>query len=375
MSTTSTLHQALSLCLERRFTFAAFRVPGGPVTLWAQRNPELEPVDAAYLGRLNEAFLVAPFAYDPKATHFVRNDVELTFGELPVSLEPLYGCAGSAPVHRARPHDADRSGYEELVRNAKAAIATGKLDKVVASRTVTMPLDRSELATLFEDALVRMPHAFVALLNTPEHGTWLGASPERLLMAEDELVRLDALAGTRPRSDAPTSAEDWSGKERREQALVTREIVGQLIELGLPRIALSGPQPVEAGGVSHLRTEVEADLGNRSLDEVLVAVHPTPAVCGTPRPAANTFIAAHDGPGRGLYTGFWGPWNADGRTEIFVNIRCLEAFDDAVALHVGAGVTDGSDPEAEWRETEAKAAAWTAAIRSLHSARVSSPAR
>ncbi|MBK6626036.1 MAG: chorismate-binding protein [Flavobacteriales bacterium] len=375
MSTTSPLHQALSLCLDRRITFAAFRVPGGPVTLWAQRNPELEPIDPAYLGRLNEAFLVAPFTYEPQATHFVRNDVELTFGELPVSLEPLHGCEGAPPITRTRPHDADRPGYEDLVRSAKTAIAEGTLDKVVASRTVTMPLDRSELATLFEDALDRMPHAFVALLNTPEHGTWLGASPERLLTAEDELVRLDALAGTRPRSDAPALAEEWSPKERREQALVTREIVGQLIELGLPRITLHGPRPVEAGGVSHLRTEVEADLGNRSLDEVLVAVHPTPAVCGTPRPAANAFIAGHEGPERGLYTGFWGPWNADGRTEIFVNIRCMEAFDDAVALHVGAGVTDGSDPEAEWRETEAKAAAWTAAIRSLHSARVSSPAR
>ena len=375
MSTTSPLHQALGLCLEHRFTFAAFRVPGGPVTLWVQRNPDLEPVDAAYLGRLNEAFLVAPFTYDPQATHFVRNDVELTFGELPVTLEPLHGCVGGTAAERSRPHDAQRSDYEALVREAKNAIAAGTLDKVVVSRTVTMPLERAQLSALFEDALDRMPHAFVALVNTPEHGTWLGASPERLLTAEDDLVHLDALAGTRPRSDAPALAEDWNPKERREQVLVTREIVGQLIELGLPRIALHGPRPVDAGGVSHLRTEVEADLGNCSLDEVLVAVHPTPAVCGTPRQAANVFIANHEGPGRGLYTGFWGPWNADGRTELFVNLRCMEAFDDAVALHVGAGVTDGSEPEAEWRETEAKAAAWTAAIRSLHSARVSSPAR
>ncbi len=101
MSTTSPLHQALSLCLDRRITFAAFRVPGGPVTLWAQRNPELEPIDPAYLGRLNEAFLVAPFTYEPQATHFVRNDVELTFGELPVSLEPLHGCEGAPPITRA----------------------------------------------------------------------------------------------------------------------------------------------------------------------------------------------------------------------------------------------------------------------------------
>ncbi len=375
MSTASPLHQALSLCLERRLTFAAFRVPGGPVTLWAQRNPDLEPVDAAFLGRLNEVFLVAPFDLDTRRTCFVRSDVELTFGELPLSLDALHGCTGGPVRERTPAPDADRVGFEDLVRRAKAAIAAGTLEKVVASRTLTMPLDRAMLATLFEDGLQRMPQALLALVHTPAHGTWLGASPERLLEAEDDRVRLDALAGTRPRSDAPPGPEGWGAKERHEQALVAREVVGRLIELGLPQIALRGPRTVEAGGVCHLRTEVEAELGPCCLEDVLVAVHPTPAVGGTPRQAAARFIAANDGPGRGLYTGFWGPWNADGRTEIFVNIRCLEALGGHVVLHAGAGITAASEPEAEWRETEDKLAAWTAAIRSMHASRVSSPAR
>lgn len=375
MSTLGQLHQALSLCLEQQLTFAAFRVPGGPVTLWAQRNPELEPVDAAYLGRLNEVFLVAPFDHDPGRTCFVRSDVELTFGELPISLEALHGCTGAPIGTRELAPDADRTAFEDLVRRAQAAIAAGTLEKVVVSRTLTLPLERSQLAPLFEDALQRMPHALVALVHTPEHGTWLGASPERLLEAEDDRVRLDALAGTRPRTDAPRDAAEWGAKERHEQALVAREVVGRLIELGLPHIVLRGPRVVEAGGVCHLRTEVEADLGPCCLEDVLVAVHPTPAVGGTPRQAAARFIAANDGPRRGLYTGFWGPWNADGRTEVFVNIRCLGSLGRHVVLHAGAGITEGSDPEAEWRETEDKLAAWTAAIRSMHPGRVSSPAR
>ncbi len=375
MSAPSQLHQALAHCLARHLTFTAFRVPGGPVTLWVQRSPELEPVESAYLARLNEVFLVAPFKHDPQRITYVRSDVELTFGELPVSLESLHTCIGGTPAGRTPAVDMDRTAYEALVKEALEVIGAGGLEKVVASRTITLDLDRTSLPTLFEEAATRMSNALVALVHTPEHGTWMGASPEHLLVAEDDRVRIDALAGTRGSTEPPLPAASWGTKERHEQALVTREVVGCLIELGLPAISIMGPEPMNAGQVSHLRTVIEADLGSCSLDEVLTRLHPTPAICGTPRGAAQRFIHGHDGPGRGLYSGFWGPWNADGRTELFVNIRCLEAFDQRATLHVGAGITAGSDAGDEWTETEAKASVWTTPIRTLATGREATMAR
>ncbi len=59
-----------------------------------------------------------------------------------------------------------------------------------------------------------------------------------------------------------------------------------------------------------------------------------------------------------LYAGFWGPWNAEGPTELFVNLRCMQVRSGKVQLHVGAGITAGSDPEMEWTETVRKADTW-----------------
>ncbi|MBK6368352.1 MAG: chorismate-binding protein [Flavobacteriales bacterium] len=66
---------------------------------------------------------------------------------------------------------------------------------------------------------------------------------------------------------------------------------------------------------------------------------------------------------RELYAGFWGPWSADGRMELFVNIRCMRLFSDKAQLHVGAGITAGSVAEQEWEETEHKADSWRESMR------------
>ena len=39
---------------------------------------------------------------------------------------------------------------------------------------------------------------------------------------------------------------------------------------------------------------------------------------------------------------------------IFVNLRCLELRENEAILYAGAGVTQDSDPQKEWLETELK---------------------
>jgi isochorismate synthase len=39
----------------------------------------------------------------------------------------------------------------------------------------------------------------------------------------------------------------------------------------------------------------------------------------------------------------------------FVNLRCMQVFEDHFELHVGGGIVEGSIPDDEWRETEMKA--------------------
>ena len=92
---------------------------------------------------------------------------------------------------------------------------------------------------------------------------------------------------------------------------------------------------------------------------MLKLLHPTSAVCGTPRDAAFAFIQQHETHDRELYSGFLGPVNIDGdgkgpATGIFVHIRCMKLEGKLATLYAGAGLTEDSEPEREWLETDMK---------------------
>ncbi len=365
MSVDPSLREALSVCLNKGLTFAAFRRPGQPAEIWAQRTPDIEHIDGALLLELNEAFVIAPFNMKDDRIPFIRSDVELQFGGLGPDISVLEECIGSA-LSSDRPAQAtDPVVFKQSIAEAKAVLAAGDLQKVVLSRTLTTKLDRASLRDLFVGALHDHPEAFVAMVNTPLHGTWIGASPERLVYEEEDRVRVDALAGTMPVASAPETPHEWGEKERNEQVLVAESVLHSFLEMELGEVAVHGPEVIRAGHVAHLRTTIHADLGTRTLGEVVLALHPTPAVCGTPKTKARAFIAKHEKHDRELYAGFWGPWSPDEVTELFVNIRCMRVFADSATLYVGAGITAGSEAGAEWNETEQKAQTWLRPIAAL----------
>ncbi|HRO40114.1 MAG TPA: chorismate-binding protein [Flavobacteriales bacterium] len=358
MSSESVLHNALAKCLEKKLTFAAFRIPGKPVQLWAQRNPGLETVDGTMLLGLNQVFLVAPFDIPGGAVPFIRADIELTFAEIDPDITRLGECAGTHDAAIAGPMATPKADFIAAVEAAKRACQAKELNKVVLSRVLEAPLQTERLPMLFIQAAAVHEQAFVAMAFTPEHGLWLGASPERLVQEELDHVRVDAIAATRPADAVPERLSGWGPKELDEQEQVMTHVHATFARMDLRNITVRGPEVMKAGPVAHLHTVLEADLGDCLLGELVLALHPTPAVCGAPTDAARTFIQKHERHQRALYTGFWGPWNADGPTELFVNLRCLRAGDGRAQLFTGAGITAGSDAEMEWAETERKAQTW-----------------
>jgi isochorismate synthase len=357
MSTPSILQQALARCIAERLTFAAFRVPGKPVQLWAQRSPELEAVEGPFLLGLNQVFLIAPFLLAPERIPFIRSDVELRFAEIDPDITRLGECQG-APSIPAAIRETDRQDFIQAVERAREACTQRQLDKVVLSRVKEVPLEMERLPELFSRAMTDNPAAFVVMACTPEHGLWMGASPERLVHEDQDHVRVDALAGTMAADAVPARISGWGDKELNEQELVMQHVHSVFAHMDLAGITVRGPEVMRAGPVAHLHTVLEADLAECLLGDLVLALHPTPAVCGTPREAARAFIGEQEKHGRSLYTGFWGPWNADGPTELFVNLRCMQVEESKAHLFVGAGITAASNAEQEWTETERKADTW-----------------
>ena len=83
-------------------------------------------------------------------------------------------------------------------------------------------------------------------------------------------------------------------------------------------------------------------------------LHPTSAVCGMPKETAMKFVLANENFSRELYSGYLGPVNIGGETHLFVNLRCVKIVENEITFFAGAGITEDSDPEKEFLETETK---------------------
>jgi isochorismate synthase len=191
-------------------------------------------------------------------------------------------------------------------------------------------------------------------------GTFLGASPERLFRVEERRIQTDSLAGTRALGRTTEETERLSGellrseKDRAEQDVVTRFLTDALLSYCEHVSADAEPSVIRTSALQHLHSRVSGDLRTgASLDDLLSALHPTPAVCGLPREAARSLIQNLEYTPRGLYAGAVGYVDIKS-AEFAVAIRSALVRENRVHLFAGAGIVDGSDPASEWLETAHK---------------------
>ncbi|MBK8292346.1 MAG: chorismate-binding protein [Flammeovirgaceae bacterium] len=150
----------------------------------------------------------------------------------------------------------------------------------------------------------------------------------------------------------------WTQKEIEEQALVCRYIINCFKKIRLREYEEHGPKTIVAGNLLHLKTEYEVDMAATNFPQLgsvmLKLLHPTSAVCGMPLENSLAFLKEHEGFDRQFYSGYLGPVNLKEESHIYVNLRCMQIFEDKVRIYAGAGVTADSVSETEWMETEMK---------------------
>ena len=109
-----------------------------------------------------------------------------------------------------------------------------------------------------------------------------------------------------------------------------------------------------AASLLHLCTDFHlTSSGETTLASLAAALHPTPAVCGTPVEEARYVIAQVETHDRAYYSGFSGPVSQD-EAHLYVNLRCAHLFPMHATLYAGGGLLHESDFDAEWCETERK---------------------
>lgn len=279
----------------------------------------------------------------------------------------LAPCVATTPPAFPRRHrqDLETQAWRGRVAGALRAIAAGKLDKVVLTRDVRLSGEvpvpaAAPLAAL----LAQQPECTIYGVGHGQH-IFLGASPERLVRLQGGQAEADALAGTTWLAPAETPCA-WhldDDKNAREQAFVVQAVCEALA--GLCReVAVAPLETFRCKQVSHRRSRIAGSIRNGvSLFDLAAALHPTPAVGGTPRAAALRWLCDHRESRHAWYTGGIGWIDTAGDGEITVALRCAAIAGCEVTLSAGAGIVAGSDPDQELAETEAKLQAMLEAFR------------
>jgi isochorismate synthase len=260
-------------------------------------------------------------------------------------------------------------GWACAVDAALGAIADGHLDKVVLSRRLQIQDPWGFNLERLAETLDRLfPSCQVVRIRRDDHSL-VAATPERLLAQQGCRVEVDAIAGTAARAAggerdaALCEAMVGSPKELHEHALVVEAIKTALIPHSRHLDVPDHPKVMRLYNAQHLWTPIRAEVRG-GLDALRLAdlLHPTPATHGSPRGAAGAWLRQAEPAGRGWYTGAAGWLGPDLDGELWVLLRCALIHGDSALLQAGAGIVAGSDPQAEWRETEAKLAAMLTAL-------------
>ena len=245
--------------------------------------------------------------------------------------------------------------------NFHAQLQQGTFRKIVLARCseqqVQSPVDDKEL---FLRACQLYPRMFIALVHTPQSGTWLTATPEILMEGSGSDWRTIALAGTMKLEPEQLGGEGenvrWSTKNIEEQRIVATYIA-ECLERFTDDFREEGPRTVRAANLVHLRSDFTFKLAtNDCIGDLLQALHPTPAVCGIPKRDAFQFIIRNEHTPRRYYSGFMGPLKtpSGSSTHLYVSLRCMNIESDRYRLYAGGGLLKDSTEEQEWLETEAK---------------------
>jgi isochorismate synthase len=192
---------------------------------------------------------------------------------------------------------------------------------------------------------------------------FLGASPERLIRVEGERVETAALAGTAPRGGSQAADRALGEalcdcrKNGAEHAAVVDYLKSVLADCCDGVEVAAEPTLLRTRTVQHLCTELKARRRGGSpvsLLELVSRMHPTPAVGGAPRDMALRWLAAHEGIDRGWFAGPVGYLQSQGDGEFAVALRSALVRGRSATAWAGAGIVEGSEPRAEFTETELK---------------------
>ena len=358
----ATIKELLYVYIQQKSPFALYRFPeSNKLHLIAQPSKTKTAIATEEDFTQQKGFVFAPFVNGKYPALFITAEKEFTFQNFDESVEmrnDLY----AHPIISVSENNYTPTTKEEYISNVTESIEnikSGVLEKVVISgisiKEVTTDFD---IVNYYENLCKQYPNVLVYLFFSIESGLWVGATPEPLLQFNDKQLKTVSLAGTKSLKNK-NAETPWQQKEIDEQYLVTKHIQDCFQQHFSEPLEISETKTISTGHLLHLRTDFKLQSQNGSLQKhffsFLKDLHPTPAVGGSDKSTAIAHILKTEKHERAYYTGYLGPVNVEGNSNLYVNLRCLKHENNKLILFTGAGITADSIPEKEWEEIQLKA--------------------
>jgi len=296
------------------------------------------------------------FAYDGRSTDGLPTDT----GESVYTRTGRQGFTDHAPGE-----------YQATVETARAAFARGDLFEAVPGQLFAEPCERTP-AEVFQRLCRINPSPYGGLVNLGDGEFLVSASPEMFVRSDGRRIETCPISGTIARgADAIGDAEKIrellnSQKDEFELNMCTDVDRNDKARICMPgTIKVLARRQIETySKLFHTVDHVEGILrpGFDALDAFLTHAWAV-TVTGAPKKWAMQFVEDHERSSRRWYAGAFGVVGFDGSINTGLTIRTIRMKDGLAEVRVGATCLFDSDPAAEDRECQTKAAALFQALR------------
>jgi anthranilate synthase len=261
--------------------------------------------------------------------------------------------------------------YQQTVENARKAFARGDLFEAVPGQLFAEPCDRSP-AEVFQRLCRINPSPYGALINLGDGEFIVSASPEMFVRSDGRRVETCPISGTIARgADAIGDAKQIQELLNSEKDEFELNMCTDVDRNDKARVCVPGSIKVLArrqietySKLFHTVDHVEGMLrpGFDALDGFLAHAWAV-TVTGAPKLWAMQFVEDNERSSRRWYAGALGFLGFDGGINTGLTIRTIRMKDGLAEVRVGATLLFDSDPVAEEKECQTKAAALFQALR------------
>ena len=246
------------------------------------------------------------------------------------------------------------NNLKQLINKGIQLVEEGILEKIVlASRVKIEFKNELNLIHILKKLKTNQPNTCRYVWRRNSKDFVFGASPEKLFSFVKPNLILEAIAGTVSTDLNPDSLLE-SSKDLKEHNYVINYLIKCLEVLKINNYTKSSLKVTSFGDIAHLQTMVSSKIDKICPFDLLRVLHPSPAVCVSPKVEAMNWINTLESFSRGNYASPMGWVDSEGNSEFRVVIRGARYIDQNLEFTAGSGIVKGSITNKEIEEIKLK---------------------